>query len=242
MNKRNKTLRVLGFLIFAAGFLIGLGFTIAAVWGDFEASMFDPSLDAEQKLSGFRCPILITQAEPGVFQARIENKTDKPMTRTIRTHISQGFASLFREDSQTITMGPGEIVPLSWEVTAKDAVWGRLVMARSLMFRRHPLPSEGGYCGILAVNIASLSGPVLTGILLATSLILIAVGLVLWVLMDKERHKDRARESRTTVFAITGGMIIALGLSLLGNWLLSGIMLVLTFLLLMVIAAYWAMA
>jgi hypothetical protein len=37
-------------------------------------------------------------------------------------------------------------------------------------------------------------------------------------------------------------MIIALGLSLLGNWLLSGIMLVLTFLLVMVIAAYWAMS
>jgi hypothetical protein len=37
-------------------------------------------------------------------------------------------------------------------------------------------------------------------------------------------------------------MIIALGLSLLGNWLLSGIMLVLTLLLMMVIAAYWAMS
>lgn len=242
MNKRNKTLRLLGFLIFATGFLIGLAFTIAAVWGDLEASLFDSSLDAERKMSGFHCPILITQAEPGVFRAKIENTTDKPMTRTIRTHISQGFVTLLREDSQTFTLQPGETHPLSWEVTAKDAVWGRLIMARTLMFRRHPLPSEGGYCGILVVNLASLGGPALTAILVAASLVLMAAGLILWVAMDTDRRKDRSREARTAVFAFAGGMVIAMALSLLGNWLLSGVLLVLTFILLMVIAAQWAMS
>jgi len=223
MQNRNQV-RKLGLIFFITGIILGLLFAGGSVWGDLEASLFDTSISADQSLNSLRCPVAISSSEVGRVTAQVRNPTDKKITRAIRAHISRGLVTLMDEYSTNLTLAPGEAQNLEWEVTSDAAVWGRIVLVRVFLYRHYPLPGEGGYCGILVVNFLGLKGWQVVALVVTASLVCLLVGLFLWrksILPVEEQRQDKSREMTTMAVLLTAAMV----LSLFGAWLISGLLL-----------------
>lgn len=228
----------LSVLIFAIGILSGMSLSGIVVWGDLEASLFDASVRGDATLTTLRCPVMMTAHEIGTASATFENPLERPVTFTIRAHISQGYVTLMREINSKLSLAPGERQALEWTVTPDDAAYGRLILLRVRLSGKYPLPARDASCGILVVDVPYLSGKQITTIILVVSLLSMMVGAGLWVAANRPLRK-RAREVIRAMGVLAGSVLLALVLGLLGNWLLAALILVISVLLGVVIIGYF---
>jgi len=77
MNSKNKTIGILGVLIFSVGVLLGMALLAIVVWGDFESNMFDPSIKQDASLTTLRCPVMMTKPETATVTATFTNPLGK---------------------------------------------------------------------------------------------------------------------------------------------------------------------
>jgi hypothetical protein len=220
----------LGLAIYAAGFIVALTMAVIAVWGLVESVMFDPSLTPEVRLRTLRCPVIMTIHEETSVKATFSNPSERSVRIPIRTRVTHGRISLMREVSLILPLGPGEAETLEWRVSSEDMVFGRFILVRVHGMRSAPLPSRGGSCGIMVLDVPYVTGnQILVGSLLF-SLVATVVGGRLWLVNARAAHRRTQRPARTMVLLVVI-VFVALVAALLGYWAIG--MLALIFILIL---------
>jgi hypothetical protein len=237
MNSK-RFIRTPSVFIFAVGIILGTALSGIVVWGDLEASLFDASIRGDATLTTLRCPVMMTAKEIGTASATFENPLERPVTFTIRAHISRGYVTLMREINSKLSLAPGETQTLEWTVTPDDAAYGRLILLRVRLSAKYPLPARDASCGILVVDLPYLSGNQVTAFTLAASLLSMVVGASLWVATNRPL-RGLPRQVTRAMGVLAGSVLLAMLLGLLGNWLLGALLLVITLLLGFTIIGYF---
>jgi hypothetical protein len=211
----------IGLLLLASGAFV-------SAWPDMEASLFDATTAsvASARLGGLRCPVLMAEDEPTSVRAALNNRGAVREAFLVRARISAGFVSYWRQDSQQVVLDPGRSLALAWPVTAADAAYGRLVLARVLATRGTRLPARQQACGILVIPVRGVSGGVVFAGWLAVGLafILCAAALLLVCRASLGPRARRGLRALTVATAITFGALLA---GVAGWWLVSHAALVL---------------
>ena len=238
MNLRNNTMRTLGVLLLSFGVLLGLALLAIIVWGDFESTMFDPSIKQDTTLTTLRCPVMISRAETGTVTATFTNPLDRHIELYTRTHITEGYVTLMREIIATVSLDPGETKPLHWTVTADDAAFGRLILVKVTVNAKYPLPSRQGTCGVLVAGLPYLTGTQFFALAFAATLLSMAGGAGLWFVANRPL-KDLGQDVMVAMSVLAGSVLVGLLAGLRGAWLLGGLVLVATVLLVGAIIGYF---
>lgn len=221
----NHNTRSLSLVLFSVGILLGTILIAIAVWGDLEATLFNPGIQQDAKLTNFRCPVMITSRETATVSARIKNSLDSATSFYVRAYFSEGYVTLMREEISQFSLDPGESRKLEWAVTAEDAAYGRIVLAKVAVRGGYPLPTRQGICGIVLTSIPFLTGRALYTLGVALSLICIAAGGVLWIRMHPEM-RGIAMQSTRAMGLMTVSVLVGLVVGLMGWWALGIISLV----------------
>jgi hypothetical protein len=228
MRGTNKGQRIIGAILFSAGLAIGYLIFGAAVWADFESSMFDTAIRGEKSLRTLRCPIVISDQETGTVSAAFHNSLDRPVQFAIRTRISQGFVTLMREEKALLPVEAGGTGRLEWTVTPDDAAYGSVILVKVLLQGNYPLPSRQATCGVLVLGLPFLSGSQALTLGVAVSLVLVALGGALWLVgswpLDAGFELNLARAMG--VLAVT--MLVGMFVGFMGSWLLGLAVVVIT--------------
>ncbi len=217
--------RSLSLVLFSVGILLGTILIAIAVWGDLEATLFNPGIQQDVKLTSLRCPVMITSRETATISARINNSLDSATSFYVRAYFSEGYVTLMREEISQFSLDPGESRKLEWAVTAEDAAFERIVLAKVAVRGGYPLPTRQGTCGIVLTGIPFLTGRTLTTIGVALSLICIAAGGVLWV-RTHPAMRGVAVQSTRAMGLMTASVIVGLFVGLMGWWVPGIVLLV----------------
>ena len=238
MNLKNKAMRILGVLIFSVGVLLGMALFGIIVWGDFEATMFDPSIKQDAPLTTLRCPVMMTKTETGAVTATFTNPLERPIELYTRAHITEGYVTLMREINTTLSLDPGETKPLQWTVTSDDAAFGRLILVKVTVNRKYPLPSRQGTCGILVVGLPYFTGTQIFAFTFAVSLLSMAGGAGLWVVANRPL-KGLGLDVISAMGVLAGSILAGTIVGLRGSWMFGGLIFVFTVLLIGAIIGYF---
>lgn len=238
MKSSNKIINILAVLIYSIGIFLGMAATGIASWGDLESTLFDSSVSEKGRLR-ISCPVVITKNEVGLVKANFSNPLDDPIKNRLKMRISDGFVTLIRQEDDILSLEPGETQSRQWRVTADDGVFnGLLVMLKLRSNPTYPLPSRQATCGILVVNTSSLSGEEISTIIIAASLGLTVFGAGLWYF----NHRPLKGKSLVTMSAMVSlGVLVLIGLSasIIGWWLLGGIVFIIGLLMIVAMVSYF---
>jgi hypothetical protein len=219
--KEKRLTRTLSLIVFAVGVLLGSVFIGIAVWGDLEATLFNPGMQEEARLRQLRCPVMMTRAQgTGTISVRIRNTLDRAANFFARARISEGYLTLMREETARIPLGPGEAERLEWQVSVDDAAFDRIIFFRVAVSGGYPLPSRQGICGIVVVDFPGLTGNQLSALGVAISLICSIGGAAVWISSHPQRIGLKVQVSRIMVF-LASVLFIGIVLSLLGWWVIG---------------------
>ena len=238
MSSKNKTIRTLGVLIYSVGVLLGMALLGIVVWGDFESAMFDPTIKQDAPLNTLRCPVMMTKTETGTVTATFTNPLDRPIELYIRAHISEGYVTLMREINTELPLDVGETKPLEWTVTPDDAAFGRLILVKVTVNRKYPLPSRQGTCGILVVGLPYFTGNQIFTFALVASLLSMVAGAGLWVNANRPLSGPGLDVTRA-MGTLAGFVLVGTIVGLRGSWMFSGLIFVVTVLLIGAIIGYF---
>ena len=150
----NKT----GITLFMAGAVIGYLYFVAMFLQDTEALVFTPVVSGEENLRSLSCPEILTIDEVGIISAKIHNRTNKELYRTVRAHLSRGFLSLENQFTEHYLMLPRETKSLRWEVHPSDAAWGYVTLAKVNVLPKNPYPSYVSTCGVVWLDLPFVQG------------------------------------------------------------------------------------
>lgn len=233
-NRRSTTLSI---VLFSVGIVAGMLFYGFSFWANFEASLFDAGLEGDAGLSSLRCPIFFGKNETGKIYLNVKNPLDRTFAPRIRAHISEGFVSMMREIDSQPFLAPGESQTLEWDITSNDAVWNRFVLVRIYQFRVYPEPSRSATCGVQFVNFP-LSGSLITGLVLAISLL--GMGSGIWLYQYSNRPlKDRQRSTIVAMTILGSTVTVGIVAALLGQLLVTMLITIFSVLLVVVLLGYF---
>lgn len=219
---KGRLSRGLGVTLFSIGVLLGIALISIPVWADLEATLFDPGIQASARLRALRCPVMITGNETAMIKLRLKNTLDRNTSFFVRAHITDGYITLMREFTTDIPLAPNESQTLSWEITADDAAFERLVLFRVTTRGGYPLPDAGGTCGVLTVGSSRLTGNQIYGIGLVLCLISLVVGGGLWI--ANNRHVLDARIQFTRAMGLIAiSTLVGIVTGLLGWWVVGAV-------------------
>jgi hypothetical protein len=227
MEKNKRWVNGFSTLLFSFGVLIGIALTVVNVWGDLEAGMFDTLIQAEEGISSLNCPAMITTSETATVSASFTNTHVRAVERNIRVHISDGNATLMREELSKLPLTPGKTEKLHWIVNPEDAAYDQFILVRVYLFPKAPLPAQDGSCGIMVVNFPFLSGGQILTVSYVASILFLSIGTVLWVTKNKPIRGSLQIKFRAIVFlfgSVTAGMVV----SHMGWWMIGVICLAIT--------------
>ena len=231
MDNKKKNLRNLGLLIFVIGIALGMVFQGSAVWGDFEASLFDSTLPADAALDTLSCPVVINSHEQGTVSASFTNDASKVVNIRIRTHITDGLVTLMREENTIVPVNPGETGQAHWLVFPENAVWRHFILVRVFQFSAFQTPSRTGSCGILVIDFFNLSGNGIVIFIIATSFLCMVLGAGL-LLINSRPFNSQALSAAAGLGLLGALVITGIFVSLSGSYMAGGGLIVLTILLL----------
>lgn len=235
--RKSRIVRTLSLLLFALGVLLGLTVMGIGVWGDLEATLFNPGVRADATLSSLRCPVMITPDETATIRARVKNTLDHATNFFVRARISEGFVTLMREEKFSLSLEPGEAQWVEWAVSADDAAYDRLVLFKVTISGGYPLPSREATCGVVVIGIPFLTGNKIYGISIGIALVATIGGLALWIFSNPHRLDATVQVTRAMIFlsiATLAGMVVTLA----GWWVLGGLALIVVLLTIGVIIGY----
>ncbi|HNT78459.1 MAG TPA: hypothetical protein PKH77_25895 [Anaerolineae bacterium] len=232
MTTKSKRWRhALGLYGFFGGVLLGMFFAALLAWANFEASLFDASTDSSAlNLENLKCPVLLNRQETGVVFATFTNSADWKLTRTVDAHITHGSVLLTREERSRFELAPGEKHTLQWPISPEEAAWGRFIFVRLHVQRSAPLPPRTGSCGVLVVNLPYGSGAQIAAVTIGVSLLLMGGGAILWVRGLAAQNKNM-RALDYLILALAPATLLSLLCGIMGFWLGSGVLLLVTILL-----------
>lgn len=231
-SEEKKLLRAPGLILYLAGAVLAFTLLTLSVWGEVEASTFGAAQRSDERLRTLNCPVLITRDEIGVISAVFENPSEKDANPLVRSTITMGFVTLVDQQNQRVSIPAGGSQELTWEVTRENAAYNSLILARFYQLRNFGVPSRQEACGIVVLPISGLTGQQVFIGAFTASIVLMAVGLMLYtpkgVLtydLQNARHQRLRAVIRSFIF-LGAYFLVAVLVSLLGNWLLSIILMV----------------
>ena len=217
MSTSKKPVSVLSVILFGIGVVMGLVFAAFLIWANVEASLFDPDLMGDASLD-LHCPLVLNADETGTVYASFTNNATWDVNLIIQADISETYLSMFRHERVILKLAPGESQEVRWTVSASDKVYGRFVFVKAANNRQMPIPGRVATCGIVIVNIPFLTGAEMVVIAIGLTVILIAVGMVLWYRCNHPlRGKGRDVMRAMTWLAVVVGVAVLCGI--FGAWL-----------------------
>jgi hypothetical protein len=212
-------------ILFILGAAIGFALLSVAVWGDVEASMFDLTLRGERRLGTLSCPVLVTPQDQEQFTAKIHNPIEREIKSAVRVRVSGGHLTLLNQEDVKFRLAPDESRKLAWPVNPDNAAYGKMVLVKVYQFRNNPIPSKHDTCGILVLDIPTVTGKQVVYGSMSLSVIGMAAGIFLWDRNNKPMPK-RKRELYRSMSIMAGSLVIGLIACLFGNWLIGSLGLV----------------
>jgi hypothetical protein len=223
--------------LFSLGLILALALAAALTWAELEASIFDVSLIAGSQALPLQCPLALSRDETSYITASFSNPSEREVRQIVRAHISDGFVTLMREEETLLELAPGETQRLSWPITAQDAAYGRVVLARVHALRAGPEhPYRQRSCGVLVLGVP-VNGHIFALALAAFSLTLMAFGAYrCWRLRPKQAGR---RDQATLLMGLLGALATtALISAYAGWWVLGVVVLIVTLLVLLAVISY----
>jgi hypothetical protein len=220
MEKNKSWLNRFSILLFAFGVVIGATATVINTWGDLEAGMFDTLITGDESISSLKCPAMITTSETATVSASFTNDHVRSVERNIRVHISDGNATLMREEQTKFPLTPGKTAKLQWVVNPEDAAFDQFVLVRVYLFPKAPLPAQDGSCGIMVVNIPFLTGNQIMTALYIASVLFLAMGTVLWISQNRPLRAEQQSTLRSFMLLIVS-VLAGMAVSYLGWWFIG---------------------
>jgi len=212
----NQTTPILGLLIYILAVVTGLLLIGISTWGDMEADSYGFPRRSSATLGGLNCPILLTRDEPGEISLSVANPTDKPLHPSVRTEISADFDPQVLNES--LDLAPGESKKLEWSLQPENIVLGSFILAHVQVYATYPIPNREKTCGILIMDLPG-SGKTLVIALVAFTLIGLGSGMY-W--MNKYGlFKNRVPITWNAILFLAVLIIGGLILSLMGSWIPS---------------------
>ena len=221
---------VLIVLAFSLSALIGFALLTVAVWGDVEASMFDISQNGEKRLGTLSCPVLITPQDEAEFSAKFHNPIERAIETSVRVHISGGHLTLKQQENYRFELAPNETRKLAWPVNPEDAAYGKMVLVKVYRFRSYPIPSADATCGILVLDLPTVTGKQIVYGSTGLSFLGMIGTVGLWRKNNPLMSKKKTETFRSMAI-LAGSIVLGLGASLLGYWLVGSLGLVIAILL-----------
>jgi len=219
----NKKLRnALTITLFTFSALISFALLIISVWGDVEASMFDPSLKGEERLTSLACPVLITPQDDGEFTAEFSNPLSKDIEPSLQVHISSGHITLMEEERIKVDLAPNETKKLAWSVNPENAAYDKMVLVNVYKFPFLSLPSQKASCGIFVMDIPVFTGKQVLFSGLGFGFLGMVLSIGLWQFNNRVMTKNQ-RELFRAMSILTGAIIIGIVFSLMGWWLIGSL-------------------
>jgi hypothetical protein len=229
-NGTSKARNALIIALFSIGAVVGFALLLVSVWGDVEASMFNPSQKGEERLTSLACPVILTPQDTGKFSAKISNPIERKIKPSLRVHISSGHLTLIKEENVKFELEPNESKELTWSVDPEDAAYGKMVLVKVYQFRNYPIPSKDGTCGIYVLDIPTFSGQQILYGGMGVSFAAMLGSVVIWQKSNRLVTK-RQQETFRSMTILTGTIIIGVAASLMGSWLIGSLGIVVALLL-----------
>jgi hypothetical protein len=218
MKNPKKLSLIAAVILYPVGLLIGLALSGWYVWGEVEAALF-VSRTGEVTLTTLKCPLILGTAETGTVSASFGNPSPEVIHPTIQAQISHG--SLPRTEQTVLTLTPGEVKPVQWQVGAPDRVFGGLILVNVYQSSQKDFPSGQGSCGILLSPVGRISGKTLFVLMFVAALALMGAGLALWYRANSPlRGMIQNATNAVTALAVVAG--ISMLLIFPRWWVLSG--------------------
>ncbi|MCX6034881.1 MAG: hypothetical protein NTV38_07890 [Chloroflexi bacterium] len=216
MDGRKKLFRTLSTIFFSVGVLLGMVMFIFMNWAYFEAIYyFGYNAHPEKTLTTLRCPLLMTTADQGAVTLSLTNSTDRDLPFLVSTEFSYFDAATL--DRTTYPFKAGETRTLSWPVASDNIAFGHLILARVYVYSAYTLPSLGSTCGTGVVDLHRITGIELFILVLAASLVGMAVGWGFWFAANRPLQADGIISRRAMSF-FTALVVIGLVAGLIGWW------------------------
>ncbi len=216
--KEKGRIRTLSLIVFSIGVVLGSLMIGVAVWGDLEATLFNPGIQEEARLGRLRCPVILTTAqETGTIGARIRNTLDHTTSFFSRARISEGYLTLMREETAQVSLAPGESARLEWQVRAEDAAFDRIIFFRLTVMGGYPLPTRQGTCGIVLLDLPVLTGGQVYALGVVLSLAGTIGGCAIWITQYSQRMDLEVQVTRIMIL-LTVALISGIIVSFLGWW------------------------
>lgn len=231
-TKNHKLKNVLILLAFVVSAAIGMALLSVAVWGDVEATMFAAAQNGEQRLGTLSCPVLITPQDNAEVSAKFHNPIERVIKPSVRFKISNGFLTFQQQENIKFELAPDESRKLAWEVNPDQAAYGKMVLVKVYLFRNYPIPSKDGTCGILVLDIPTLTGKQVVYGSTGVSFIGMLAMIGFWRGNNRLMTKKQTEAFRG-MGILAGSIIIGLAASFMGHWLIGSVALVVAVLLTM---------
>lgn len=210
--------RRVSLFLFIVGVFIGMLLIGFSVYADFESTLFDLSTTADNSVRPITCPVLLSNNEVGTFSAVIKNSDDQSRELVVRAHISQGHLILMREIQDKVALDPNQSQLLTWEVTAQDAVYNHLVLAKVIVLDANTGPSHKGSCGMIVLNLpGSVKGWQVYWLLFTMSFSGVLSGMITWWKYGRAQE-GRELEARRSILGLGGLVLVGLVTISLGFW------------------------
>ncbi len=213
--------RVLAALLFSLGALTGAALFITTNWADVESMLYGFPRYGNKSTFAMRCPLVVTTGETGMVAFTFENDSDVLLRPTVRFQVSN--PGPFRLISERLELQPGESHPLQIAVYPQDAVLNRYIFVKMYTFATYPVRQVEQTCGILLLDLPTLTGRQIVLYGLVVALVGMSLGTALWILSNQPL-KERALDISRAMVAL--GVAISLGLlAVWWAWWLPGLVL-----------------
>lgn len=214
--KINQTTSTLGTLLYILAVIAGFFLIVISTWGDMEADSYGFPRRANSSLSGLACPILLTRNETGAISLSLSNPTNQPLHPSTRTEISAPFEpEVFVE---SIDLNPGEEKTLEWSLKPENVVFGSFILANVQVYASYPIPNREKTCGILIMNLPGSGGITVTALAAFT---LVGLGWGLYLMNRSGLRKNFAPLTWNAILFLGALILIGLILSIMGSWVPS---------------------
>jgi hypothetical protein len=236
MNQQTK--RRLSVGLFTLGIFVGFFFNTFVVWANFEASLWNEMPTQGEVLDGLHCPLIISKSQSASIAVTYKNPLDRVINPVIRTYISERLVSMEREESLRPEIAPGETARIEYTITGDEAIWNRFILVRVYTLPQFTLPARNGSCGIFVVDIPVLKGGAIVLLIVFVSVAGMGSGLWLW----RRIHvplEARAKSAFQGMVFLSAAVLAGIILELLRVWGLATLLLVMTFILLAAVLAYF---
>lgn len=230
--------RPLALILYVLSLLIMLVVAAMTIWPDIEVVFFDRPLIVEEDLGTLRCPQAVTPDEDAALTATFTNNRDQDERFRAQARISYFSAEVFDEFNQWVELAPGETEVVRWSLDPESAAFGRLILARVHVSRRGNIPQQQRGCGVLVLNLPFFTGTqYVLGMAMAGLLTLAGSGF-LWLegRQPAQVTREAVTRQRALLAAVVAGAMFA---GLLNLWVLGGLLLLFSVLLVVSFSQHW---